>query len=95
MKEREILARDGIVVVSALYDRARKQFINEPHLTTKGFVHEPQAKDILDGARQLVRKIVVQNSNGRLNEELYDALGKYFNTETRSRPQVFVSVNEI
>jgi ribonuclease J len=97
MKDRELLARDGIVIVNAVYDRERQALVGDMEIVTRGFVFEPEAGDLLDAARQTARRVIMQHAstNNRKNDLVQDALNKLFYSETRRRPVVFAFVNEV
>ncbi|MCC7206322.1 MAG: ribonuclease J, partial [Anaerolineae bacterium] len=96
MKDREILGRDGIVIVNAVYDAARKELVNDVNLVTRGFVFQREAEDLLESARQVARRVVSQSNGGANKSEMVqDALSRFFYAETRRRPFVFAFVTEV
>lgn len=94
MREREILANDGFVLVSLTLDRHSCKLRMEPEIITRGFVHEPDAEDLLTRTRQIVTEAVNCTSNGRMQEDLEQAVKSYLYTKTKRRPMVFVSVSQ-
>ena len=47
MREREILAQDGFVLVNLTLDRSSCRLREEPEIITRGFVYEPEATSCL------------------------------------------------
>ncbi|MCC6972377.1 MAG: ribonuclease J [Anaerolineae bacterium] len=95
MRDREILARDGVVVVNVVYQKSRGVFLTEPEIITRGFIFQPDSAALLDEARQIVRKVVKQNTNGNTVSLVQEALSKLFASQTGRHPVVFAFVNEV
>ena len=89
-------ARDGIVIVNAVYDTARRELVNDVRLVTRGFVFQRESEDLLKSARQVARRVMSQTNGGSgKGEQIQDALSLFFYAETRRRPFVFAFVNEV
>jgi ribonuclease J len=97
MRDREILGRDGFVIVNVLVDRDTHELLADPEIISRGFVFLREATNLLEGAQHTIR--TVTGSNGRssarkLREEIERSLDKYFYNETKRRPMIFALVNE-
>lgn len=97
MRDREILGRDGFVIVNLLVDQDTHELLADPEIISRGFVFLREAANLLEGAQQTIR--TVTSSNGRsstrkLSEEIERSLDKYFYNETKRRPMIFALVNE-
>jgi ribonuclease J len=92
MRERESLARDGIVMVKLTLDRSGHGVVGEPEITTRGFMLPREAEELFTQAR---RRVVdaASKANGNLNRDVEEAVRNYLYNETRRRPMVFVSVS--
>jgi ribonuclease J len=90
MREREALARDGFVVVHLSLDCDQRKLRHEPEIITKGFVFVRDADELLAEAREKVSAIVHENSNGNIDELIEKELSRFFFSETRRRPMIFV-----
>ena len=90
LREREALARDGVAIVHLLLDCDGQQLIEEPDIITRGFVFAEDAQELLAEARGQIREIVAQPTNGNLEHRVEEELGRFFYTETRRRPMIFV-----
>jgi ribonuclease J len=97
IRDREQLARDGIVIVNVLVDRDTHECIAEPQIVSRGFVFQRESDALIENARVTVKRVISQNTsaNGRKQDLLQDALGKMFYNETKRRPLIFAFVNEI
>lgn len=93
MREREILARDGFVLVNLILDEKTCHLVEEPEIITRGFVHSPESDDLFEATRKLVTQAVNCTSNGRMRQDLEETLRSFFYTKTKRRPMVFVTVS--
>ena len=94
MREREILANDGFVVVNLTLDRTSCRLRDEPEIITRGFVYEPEAEDLLADTRRIVTETVNCTSNGRMRSDLEQSVKAYLYTKTKRRPMVFVTISQ-
>jgi ribonuclease J len=90
MREREALARDGFVIVHLSLDCDQRKLKHEPEIITKGFVFVRDSDELLAEAREKVNAIVHENSDGNLEDRIEKELSKFFFSETRRRPMIFV-----
>jgi ribonuclease J len=95
IKDREILARDGFVVVGLLVDKGGK-LIGEPNIVTRGFVYMRDSQELMDMVRETVTTTLL-SVNGNVKqrrEKLEENLSRMLFNETRRRPMVFAIINE-
>jgi ribonuclease J len=95
MREREILANDGFIVVSLTLDRNTCRLREEPEIITRGFVYEPDAEDLLTDTRRIISDTVNCTSNGRIRDDLEQSVKAFLYTKTKRRPMVFVTINQV
>ncbi len=97
IRDREILARDGFMLVSINIDQATGKLVDEPRIISRGFVYLKAAEDFLEQIRENVTEVVngSQRANGNRRHLVEDSLGKLIYSETKRRPMIFSIVNEI
>jgi ribonuclease J len=93
VREREALARDGIVVISLILDKKTGRLHEEPEILTRGFIYQRDADDLLTIARRRITE-TVSRGNGNLQVILNRAYAFFYN-ETKRRPSVFVTIRRI
>lgn len=97
IRDREILARDGFILVSVNIDQQSGKLIDEPRIVSRGFVYLKDAEDLFDQIRdnvtQLMRNYHRVNGNRRLMVE--NSLSKLIYNETKRRPMIFSIVNKV
>jgi ribonuclease J len=93
MREREQLARSGIVFVTVPLDKYSGRLIKDPEVITRGFISPEDAESVVP----LVRKKVVDLVNGGgLDDEktITDGIRSLLRNRTGRRPWVFVAVTK-
>lgn len=93
MRERESLARDGVVMINLTIDATGHALRTDPEIVTHGFILPREAEELLGQAR---RRVVdtVSRANGNLKKDIEESVRTYLYNETRRRPVVFVTVNQ-
>jgi len=94
MREREILAQDGFVLVNLILDRNSCHLVEEPEIITRGFVHAADAEELLEATRKMVVQAINCESNGRMKSDIEQTLKSYLYSKTKRRPMVFVTMSE-
>lgn len=90
LREREALARDGIVMVHLVLDRFSGSLRREPVITSRGFLTAGDADEVLARARKRVAEVAAR-ANGNLNRDVEQALSNFLFNETRRRPLIYVT----
>ena len=97
IKDREILARDGFMIVSVNVDHKSGKLVDDPRIISRGFVYLKDAEDFLDQIRENVTVLMNSNThaNGNRRTMLEDTLSKMVYSETKRRPMIFGIINEV
>ncbi len=97
MKDREILARDGFIIVAVNVHGKTGNIIGEPEIISRGFVYLRDSDNLMKIVKDTVME-TLQNSNGARNGKQRDKLQENRSrvrlNETKRRPMVFSIVNE-
>jgi ribonuclease J len=92
VREREALARDGIVLVNLTVDRNTCLLRDEPEIVTRGFIIIRDADVLMAGMSKLISE-TVRRGNGDLKEDLRNTLMSYIYNETKRRPMIFITTS--
>jgi ribonuclease J len=95
LREREMLARDGFVLVNLTLDKETTKLVEKPEIITRGFIYERDSSDLLDDLSHKVVKAVEHSSNGKIQDELEQMVRSYLFSRTQSRPMVFISISQV
>ena len=94
VREREALAKDGIVVISLILEKSTGRLIEEPEILTRGFVYKKDAKELLNLAKNRITDTINQG-NGNIQNDIEQTVKTFFYNETKRRPMVFVTINRL
>jgi ribonuclease J len=100
LRDRRVLASEGVVVVIVAVDIESGQVITGPEVITRGWVYAPEAEDLIDEACQTVAAAVEKAfASGMRDVEALErtvrqAAGKFVNERTRRRPMIVPVVME-
>jgi ribonuclease J len=94
VREREALAKDGIVIISLVLEKSSGQLIDEPEILTRGFVYKRDAKDLLALAKNRITD-TISRGNGNIQDDIEQTVKSFFYNETKRRPMVFVTINRL
>ncbi|PJF22758.1 MAG: ribonuclease J [Phototrophicales bacterium] len=97
IRDREILARDGFLLVAVNVSRETNQIIGQPEIISRGFVYLRDSDELLEQVKYTIEDVInnTNSSNGRRREKLQDSLSRLLYNETKRRPMVFSVLNEI
>jgi ribonuclease J len=96
IRDREILARDGFMMVVLNVDSRTGDLIDDPEIISRGFVYMRSATDLVDLIRSTVTEVLSTShgQNGKRRERLQDNLSRILYNETRRRPMIFTVIND-
>ena len=97
IRDREILAKDGFVIVSVNVDQRSGEMIDQPRIVSRGFLYLRDAEDFLDQLRQTITQTVSRSRrlNGNRQSLVEESVSKLIYNETKRRPMIFSIINEI
>ena len=102
LRDRRVLARDGILMVVVSIDRETGQVVAGPEIVTRGFVHMKESAELLEATKTHLRTMLDAYANGHLTEDwgylsrqMRDAAASYLYRETRRRPMILPMVMEV
>jgi ribonuclease J len=90
MRERVSLARDGFVVVHLEVEPGTGSLHGDPEIISKGFVFVRDAEELFEQARGKIISLAEELSGDELEAAVEKNLSKFFYSETKRRPMVFV-----
>ncbi len=102
LRDRQMLAKDGMFVIVAVVDRMTGKVKGSPDIISRGFVYLRESKELLRQTRKKVIEIVnrASGSGGAVNwsyikEEIRNKIGAFFYSKTQRRPMILPVVIEI
>ena len=101
LRDRKMLAQDGIFVVIAVVDRKTGRVVGSPDIISRGFVYLRESKGLLAETRKKVIGIINKSSSGKivnwayLKDEVKNKIGSYLYSKTERRPMVLPVIIEV
>lgn len=101
LRDRQVLAREGVVMVVVTVDVAAGDIVSGPEVITRGWVYAPEAEALLSDAQQVVReKLEEIDPEGMRDIEnvrrtVRRALGSFVNERTRRKPMIVPVIMEV
>lgn len=102
LRDRKILAKDGIFVIIVVVDRQLGRVKNSPDIISRGFVYLRESRELLKETRKKTIAIVNQaiGSGKAVNwayvkDELRNKIGQFLFEKTQRRPMVLPVVIEV
>jgi ribonuclease J len=94
LREREQLARSGILVINLSIDKKSNRLLDEPEITTRGFISADDIETLIPAISKRV-KDVIHNVGMRVERDILDVVRTFIFDETKRRPVVFVTMTKV
>jgi ribonuclease J len=101
LRDRRALAEEGVVVVVVAVDGRSGAVVTGPEIVTRGWVHAPEAEELLEEARAAVLASLAEaaaagaTDQDTLRRHVRSAMGQLVAERTRRRPMIVPLVMEI
>ena len=105
LRDRQIMAQDGMFVIVAIIDHATGKVKGSPDIISRGFVYLRESKDLLKQTRKKVVEIVEKTGGhggsgttpdwSYVKDELRNKIGDFLFAKTERRPMILPVVIEV
>ena len=101
IKDREMLAENGIMLISATLDKQSKKVLVGPEVMTRGFIYVKDSKEMIDKIKEISLEIIEKNTTPKfvdynaIKNEIREQLSKYFYNETEAKPMIIAVIQEV
>jgi ribonuclease J len=102
LRDRQMLAKDGMFVIVAVVDKQTGKVKGSPDIISRGFVYLRESKELLRETRKKVIGIVNHaTGSGRavnwsyIKDEIRNKIGQFLYTKTQRRPMILPVVIEV
>lgn len=101
LRDRQVLAADGMVVVIATVDSKTGRLIQNPDIISRGFVFLKDNKKLIEDMRINVKKMVMDSNpktwadTNQIKNDIRDKVGQFLFQKTEKRPMVLPVVIEV
>lgn len=102
LRDRQMLAEDGMFVIVAIIDRQTGKVKGSPDIISRGFIYLRESKELLKQTRKKVVEIVEKTAGhgGAVNwvyvkDEVRNKIGDFLHSKTSRRPMILPVVIEV
>ncbi len=99
LRDRQVMAEEGMVVVVITVDQKTGQVVGEPEVISRGFVFEKTAEEMIEQAREVVKSVLDEHqgpSNWKyLRHQIEENLEKFFYQEIKRNPLILPVIVEV
>jgi len=101
LRDRRIMAEDGMIVVIATIDSKTGDIIGNPDIISRGFVYMKENKKLIEDTRMKVKQIArsgpsrTQNDIDHIKNTIRNDIGQFLFNKTKRRPMVLPVVIKV
>jgi ribonuclease J len=103
VRDRQMLARDGILMVVVSVDRTTGELVSGPDVVSRGFVYMRQSDDLIEATKSTVRSALnghtgdgqTETDSSFLHRKIKDVVSDFLYSQTKRRPMVLPVVMEV
>ncbi len=101
LRDRRVLAQEGMVVIIATLDRHNGKFLKNPDIISRGFIYLRENKEFVEDLRKRIRNIISRIPRHQQLETDYvkslirDQIGQFLYNKTKRRPMVLPVIIEV
>ncbi|MCL5004381.1 MAG: ribonuclease J [Patescibacteria group bacterium] len=101
LRDRRVLAQEGMVVVIATLDRRTGQFLKNPDIISRGFIYLKENKELVEELRKKIRFMIARIPQHQQMDADYikgmmrDQIGQFLYNKTKRRPMVLPVLIEV
>ncbi|MBI2436158.1 MAG: ribonuclease J [Candidatus Magasanikbacteria bacterium] len=101
LRDRQVLAEDGMVVIIATVHAHTGKLVQNPDIISRGFVFMKDNQKLIEDMRSRVKKMVVESNpstwadTNQIRNDIRDKIGQFIFAKTEKRPMVLPVVIEV
>jgi len=100
LRDRQVMAADGMIVVIVTIDRKKGQLVQNPDLISRGFIYMKENKKLVEETRAQAKKIFKNIPQDGIDENYFkdkirNEIGKFLYQKTQRRPMVLPVIIQV
>jgi len=94
LRDRELLAKDGVLMLIANVDARKKKIVSDPQIVSQGFLLEKDNQEIFSEMKEIFVKTISSSLNDRyinwqdLKNDVKENIGKFISTNVKRRTMI-------
>lgn len=102
LRDRQMLAEDGMFVITVIVDSKTKEIVGNIQVTSRGFIFVKENFDLVNATKNVVKKVIKEKTSPEMSinwnyvkNNIREAVGSFLFTKTQRRPMVLPVVIEV
>ena len=102
LRDRQVLAEDGMFVITVIIDSKTKKIVGKPQVTSRGFIFVKENFDLVNATKKKVEEIVAKKTSADtainwdyVKNNIREVVGSFLYQKTQRRPMVLPVVIEV
>ncbi len=102
LRDRQVLARDGMFTIVVIIDSKTKKIIGNPQITSRGFIYVKENFDLVNATKRVVEKVIYEKTSPEasinwdyVKNNIRESVGSFLYTKTQRRPMILPVVIEV
>ncbi|MDD3607619.1 MAG: ribonuclease J [Candidatus Moranbacteria bacterium] len=102
LRDRQLLAKDGMFTIITIVDKKKKEVVGEPQITSRGFIYVKENFDLVNATKKQVKKIIGQSTSSDaepnwdyIKNNIRDEVGRFLFQKTQRRPMILPVIIEV
>ena len=101
LRDRKLLAEDGLIVVVVTLDSHTRRIISGPDVVSRGFVYMRESEDLMENIKECARKSIEKSTDRRncdwntMKAKIKGDLSDYLYYKTKRKPMILPVIMEV
>jgi ribonuclease J len=101
LRDRQVMANDGMLVVIATVDAKTGKLIQSPDIISRGFIYMKENKKLVEQTRSKIKSLFKDNKPKQAANDMYikskirNEIGQFLFTKTQRRPMILPVIIEV
>jgi ribonuclease J len=102
LRDRQVLAKDGMFVITTIVDNKTNKVVGKPQVTSRGFIFVKENFDLVNATKKKVEEIIDQKTTtgqpanwDYVKNNIRESVGSFLYMKTQRRPMVLPVIIEV
>jgi len=102
LRDRQLLAKDGMFTIIAIVDKSTRKVVGEPQVVSRGFIYVKENFDLVNATKKRVKEVIKKSTSQEaepnwdyVKNRIRDDVGQFLFQKTQRRPMVLPVVIEV
>jgi ribonuclease J len=102
LRDRQVLAKDGMFVITTIVDGKTNKVIGKPQVTSRGFIFVKENFDLVNATKRKVEEVIEHKTTpgepanwDYVKNNIREVVGQFLYTKTQRRPMVLPVIIEV